>query len=219
MFNYEIELQNRFIEQLKANTQDNLVIPEFNARFGNVDIVSVNYRNKHRLSKEQASVLSIYQNSKVIGYLNKNAIRKYDFLLRQTGYTDSSLKASLSKLIKSDLVIEVKKNRFIINPDFEFPNLQISSYEAKLKDWKRAIIQANINKQFSNYSYIVLPLNLAQKLSVSKLDVFRSYNIGLIGVSNETTEYLVRPKKESLLLKKNPSFISSIAKLETLYSC
>lgn len=219
MFNYEVELQNRFIEQLKVNNRDNLVVPEFNARFGNVDIVSVNYRNQHRLSKEQASVLSVYQNSKVIGYLNKNAIRKYDFLLHQTGYTNSSLKTSLSKLIKSALVIEVEKNRFIINPEFEFPNLQISSYEAKLKDWKRAIIQANINKQFSSYSYIVVPLDLAQKLSTSKLDIFKSYNIGLIGVSNEISEYLIRPRKESLNLKKNPSFISSIAKLEGFYSC
>lgn len=214
MFNYEIDLQNTFIDMLKNDCPENQIIPEFNARFGNVDIVSVCYYSNHRLSKKQAAVLSNYQNSKVIGYLNKRAIRTFDFLLMHTGYTESSLKSSISKLIKSNLIIEVDKSRYLINPDFEFPNLQISSYEAKLKDWKRAVIQANINKQFSNYSFIVLPLNLALRLKEQKTDIFTAYNIGLIGVDELSYNFLVKPKKEVIILKKNPSFISSMAKLE-----
>ena len=214
MFDYEIDLQNTFINLLKKDTSHDLILPEFNARFGNVDIVSVDYFNENRLSVEQASILSSYQNSKVIGYLNKQAIRTFDFLLQHTGYTESTLKTILSKLIKNHLIIEVSDYRYLIDPEFEFPNLQLSSYEAKLKDWKRAIIQANINKQFSNYSSIVLPLDLAIRLREQKSDIFSAYNIGLIGVNESFYNCLIKPKKESVALKRNPSLISSIAKLE-----
>ena len=72
--------------------------------------------------------------------------------------------------------------------------LQFISYEAKLQNGK-AILQASINKKFSSYSYVVLPIELAYKLKQNKLDYFQTYNVGLIGVSDNKIEYLFNPKR------------------------
>ncbi|MEH7594087.1 hypothetical protein V7295_16140, partial [Bacillus toyonensis] len=48
----------------------------------------------------------------------------------------------------------------------------------------------------------------------NKLDYFQTYNVGLIGVSNNKIEHLFNPKKETLKFTVNPSLISSIAKYQ-----
>ncbi len=67
-------------------------------------------------------------------------------------------------MIKVNIVTEINSNRYIIAEGFEFPILQFISYEAKLQKWKKAILQASINKKFSSYSYVVLPIELAKKI-------------------------------------------------------
>lgn len=215
MFTSELCLQEKFIELKKKDLKENeKVLSEFNARFGNVDIVQVVIKNSHLMSYEQAKLLSIYRFSKVLSFLHKKAIRTFTYLRNCTDYDEKTLSSILSKLIKANIITEVVTNRYIIAEDFQFPILQFTSYEAKLQNWKKAILQASINKKFSSYSYIVLPFELAKKLEQKKLNYFLTYNVGLIGVSDHEIQYLFSPKKENVKLNVNPSFINSIAKYQ-----
>ncbi len=215
MFKSELCLQEKFIELKRESLKENeKILSEFNARFGNVDIVQVLYNERNLMNHEQAYLLSTYQYAKVLAFLHKRAIRTYTYLKTQTDYNDKTLKSIISKLIKANIVIEVSSNRYLISPAFQFPILQFTSYEAKLQNWKKAILQASINKKFSSFSYVVLPINVAQKLKKDNLNYFQIYNIGLIGVSLDNINYLFNPKKEPVKLKDNPSMISSIAKYQ-----
>ncbi len=88
MFKYEIELQNIFIKLLNKKRKTNEYISsEFNARFGNVDIVKVKYKNNISLTKNQANVLSNVAITKIMGYLHKNSPRTLSYLIKNSGYT------------------------------------------------------------------------------------------------------------------------------------
>lgn len=215
MFKTELLLQEKFIELKNKGLNDNeQILSEFNARFGNVDIVQVINNSSNFLNCEQAEVLSTYHYAKILSYIHKKAVRTYNYLYKRSGYTEQTLKAALSKLIKIGIVNEIAPKRYVIAEEFEFPHLQFISYEAKLHDWKKAMLQAYINQKFSTYSYIVLPIKLARRLQEKYIGEFESRNIGLIGVSEDTIEYLYTPKKKKVKLFINPTFISSIAKFQ-----
>lgn len=215
MFTSELCLQEKFIELKKLELKENeRVLSEFNARFGNVDIVQVILDDTKLMNYDQAFLLSNYQFAKVIAYLHKKAVRTFGYLMTRTDYNEKVLSQLLSKLIKANIIREVSPKRYIISNDFQFPILQFISYEAKLSKWKKAILQGTINKKFSSYSYVVLPIELAKKLQENKINYFQNHNVGLIGVSDEKIEYLFKPKKDRVKLNVNPSFINSIAKYQ-----
>lgn len=212
VFRSELELQNKFINLMKQDKQDHTYISdEFNARFGNVDIVKVKYDNNTPLTKKQADILSNIAAARIVGYLHKKSMRTLSYLIKNSGYTEEYILSILSKLKSANIINEPKYYRYIINEQFEFPKLVFSSYEAKLTDWQKAISQAIKNQAFSSESYVVMPEKIAKKLSLTKKDYFLSYNVGLIAVNNDKYKILVKPK-----IKKNnysqASLISSIAK-------
>ena len=212
MFRSELELQNKFIDLMKQNKQDHTYISdEFNARFGNVDVVKVKYENNIPLTKNQAEILSNIAAARIVGYLHKNSMRTLCYLIKNSGYTKKYILSILAKLKSLNIIKEPKKYRYIIHEQFEFPKLVFSSYEAKLTDWQKAISQAIKNQAFSSESYIVMPEKIAKKLSVTRKNYFISYNIGLIGVCNEKYEVLIKPKIQKKNLSQ-ASLISSIAK-------
>ncbi len=83
-------------------------------------------------------------------------------------------------------------------PDFVFYDKQkddiaIISFELKLKNWKRAAIQAFRYKSFSNISYVVLASKNA-KAAINNLELFEKYNIGLAKFDNNNQfEILHKP--------------------------
>lgn len=217
MFINELSLQEKFINLLKSKSLSNeSILAEFNARFGNVDIVKVIYNRSNLLNHNQAVLLSNYQYAKVLAFLHRNAVRTTNYLKKATDYNDKTLNEILNKLVKTQIINEITPGRFAISNNFEFPNLQFISYEAKLHKWKKAILQASINKKFSSYSYVVLPIDLAKRLHEQQISYFHSYNVGLIGVSdyNMEMEYLFIPKKIIVRPYVNPSLILSIAKYQ-----
>lgn len=214
MFNSEYELQQTFFEQLeyRKNIKTN-IIQEFNARFGNVDIVEVNYSNyKNSISNYQAKLLSIYSHALIVGYLHKKTPRKYNYLLKKTGYTEDYLNSIILDLEKANIISHLENNKYIINNDFKFPNLRFNSYELKLKDWKKAILQATRNTVFSYKSFVVMPNQEAKKINEKYSDIFELYNIGLIGVTESTHYKYIIPKVKKHTYNISPIFISSTAK-------
>ena len=214
MFKSEFELQQIFFTQLEniknANTN---ILQEFNARFGNVDIVEVSFDYfNNTLNNSQAELLSIYSNALVVGYLHKNTSRTFKYLLNKTGYTEDYLNSILLALEKANIVFESIPRKYTIYPDFKFPNLKFNSYELKLKDWKKAILQATRNTSFSYKSFVVMPNKEAIKIKEKYSDIFLLYNIGLIGVTKSTHYKYISPKVQNHKYSISPIFISSMAK-------
>lgn len=217
MFSSELELQKCFHKQLlEQATNNEKIVDEFNARFGNVDIVKVTNNSRLLLSKEQANLLSEFRYARIVSLLHKKAVRTLEFIKNASGYDINSVKYTLKRLINAEIIVEVSSGRYLINDNFSFPFIEFTSYEAKLSDWKKAITQANNNKRFSAYSYVVFPDEMAKKLFLKKNDYFKYNNIGLIGVSEKNFKIYLDIKKKVSPLKRNATLISSIAKFVLL---
>ncbi|HFM6545512.1 TPA: hypothetical protein ACG86J_002799, partial [Enterococcus faecium] len=93
MFSSELELQTIFHNQLQKNAASNeKIVDEFNARFGNVDIVKVTNNSTYMLKKEQAILLSEFRYARVVSLLHKKAIRTIEYIIKTSGYDKNTVK-------------------------------------------------------------------------------------------------------------------------------
>lgn len=74
------------------------------------------------------------------------------------------------------------------------PMIRSFAFEMKLKNWKRALVQAFKYASFAHYSYVVMD-HCYVKRAVRNLQMFERSNIGLISVSTEgNVRVHLRPK-------------------------
>ena len=213
MFETELQMQKEFIRLLDLNKKQNQnILEEFNARFGNVDVVMTDYDNlKITMTKSQAEILSNYSTALVVAFLHRKKAHTFNYLIDKTGYTEEYLLSILATLKKENIILE-ENNKFIICDNFKFPNLKFTAYELKLKQWKKAVLQAIKNKNFAYQSYVVMPDLIASKLSKNNSEIFKEYDIGLIGINNNYLKYYIQSPNKNKNYSINPIFISSIAK-------
>lgn len=70
------------------------------------------------------------------------------------------------------------------------------AFEAKLKNWKRAFIQAYRYKWFTHYSYVIMDEAHA-KPAIKQVAHFKNHNVGLLTLSVDgNIEIHYRPKKQ-----------------------
>ena len=213
MFETELQMQKEFIKLLSLNKKQNQnILEEFNARFGNVDVVMTDYNNlKITMTKSQAEILSNYSTALVVAFLHRKKAHTFNYLIDKTGYTEEYLLSILATLKKENIILE-ENNKFIICDDFKFPNLKFTAYELKLKQWKKAVLQAIKNKNFAYQSYVVMPDLIASKLSKNNSEIFKEYDIRLISINNNSLKYYIQSPNKNKNYSINPIFISSIAK-------
>ena len=82
MFEKEIDMQELLYKKYKNNPK-NIILKEFNGRFGNVDIVKVKINNNNILN-EQALLLSQQRYAFTVSFLHKNSKRTLDYLTKTT---------------------------------------------------------------------------------------------------------------------------------------
>lgn len=70
--------------------------------------------------------------------------------------------------------------------------IKVVSFELKLKDWRGALVQAFRYRSFSDYSYVVLPEETAEK-AYYYVDLFEKYGIGLISFKEGNCYIMYRP--------------------------
>lgn len=85
-------------------------------------------------------------------------------------------------------------------PDFVWyakqeEDIAIVSFELKLRNWKRAAIQAFRYKSFSNASYVVIADETAH-VAAENIEMFKKYNIGLASF-DKNGEFLILFKPEA----------------------
>lgn len=96
-------------------------------------------------------------------------------------------------------------------PDIMIKSEEIISIEAKLKNWKRALIQAYKYRCFSKKSYVYMDDEYIEA-PLENIDEFKKFNIGLAGVSNEKIKIYYEPEEmepfsKNLYIKAKNAFI------------
>lgn len=210
MFMRELDMQELLYKKLNKNNK-NIIIKEFNGRFGNVDIVKVKI-NSNNILNEQAVLLSQHRFAFTISFLHKNSKRTLEYLMKKTGYSRTIQLSILKKLINEKIVYR-NENYYFLHKNFVYPKIVFDSYELKLKDWKKALSQAIKNLEFSTFSWVVLPKEVCDNLKNDTISLYNEYGIGILSLNvNGKTKIILKAKRNSNKFLNNSSYIVSLNK-------
>ncbi|EIZ2483045.1 hypothetical protein MOY42_000700 [Listeria monocytogenes] len=190
MYKYESELVDNFI-YLK-NFQ-NEYIEECPFRWGNIDLVEYETSSFRFLSELQIKELSNKESLLIFSMLNKSRPHTFEYILKKLDLTKDRLVMKLKSLERTEIVVKAG-NLYSINNNIDFPDIIVRAYEMKLTDIRKAINQAVINKQYCDYSYVVMPEE-KRKLCLEYKDIFQKCSIGLLLVDNNNIKEVVRAKR------------------------
>lgn len=212
MFEKEIVMQEVFFEKLKRQSSNSIfILEEFNGRFGNVDIVKVKLNN-NKIKHYQAQLLSQPRFAYTVSLLHKNSPRTFEYIKNKTKNSSTTQNMIFKSLIEVNIVIE-KEGKYFLDDNFVYPKIDFISYELKLKDWKKALTQAIKNLEFSSLSWVVLPKKICDALSDNTIDLYKSYNIGIISLTeNGKTKIVLKAKANDSKNLKNYAYIVSMSK-------
>ncbi|HDI4698336.1 TPA: hypothetical protein PNM93_000896 [Listeria monocytogenes] len=190
MYKYESELVDNFI-YLK-NFQ-NEYIEECPFRWGNIDLVEYETSSFRFLSELQIKELSNKESLLIFSMLYKSRAHTFEYILKKLDLTKDRLVMKLKSLERTEIVVKAG-NLYSINNNIDFPDIIVRAYEMKLTDIRKAINQAVINKQYCDYSYVVMPEE-KRKLCLEYKDIFQKCSIGLLLVDNNNIKEVVRAKR------------------------
>lgn len=208
IFRLESELVETFTT-LYMKSRYEVMVKELPIRFGNIDVVSI--KNPHLpLSDTQIEVLSKPACALVFTKIkNERPISKHT-LVNSLGLSKSTAEHTIYDLLNVDLIAKDSNNHFTRKSKFVFPKTIVTGYEAKLTDFNKAFYQAKGNKDYVDYSYLIFPLDICERIFERKKNLLQENGIGLIGVSkNKTYIFLKATKLEKM---KNHVRLLNLAK-------
>jgi len=171
--------KEHFISNLgiKVNSK---ILEEVNLGFGIADLVISELSNFQQLTNRvplnsvDVGVYKIIEKEKKVTLESVTMITKCN---------KRQINDSLDKLIEGSY-IQKYDSYYTFSNKYELSFKKSIAIEAKLKNWKRALMQAYRYKWFADYSYVVLD-HAHMKSAVDNLSLFKQYNIGLVTISTD----------------------------------
>ena len=106
---------------------------------------------------------------------------------------NTCVKQLINEYTKKNIVLE--PNGLFGIPDIMIKDNEIISIEAKLKNWKRALIQAYKYRSFSKKSYVFMDIDYID-VPLGNISEFKKYNIGLGSVSKKEIHIYHEPEEQ-----------------------
>ncbi len=168
------------------------IMEEVGVGFGFADLVITELKGfisspkRNKLSFIDISVYQVVESKKEL---------PIDIICTLTGIRQNEVRKSLDRLVDYNFVRDAGSS-FRINTKYVLPFKKSSAFEAKLKNWKRAMNQAYRYKWFADYAYVIMDETHSRQ-AVKNLSEFKNLNIGLLTIStdgNIITHYKPRKK-------------------------
>ncbi|MEG2764708.1 MAG: hypothetical protein RR910_03025 [Acidaminococcaceae bacterium] len=157
-------------------------------------------------ASKSMAVISDYYLLSIVEYLNNNKRTTVNEISDHFGYDKVKFTNYLNKL-QNDKVVLQNDNRICIRRKIFGLNLgKTISIEAKLKDWKSGILQAERYLMFSDYSYLALPKDRIKNVD---LEYINQSGIGLLSVDASSIEEIIKPRLSTECEYKQKYIITS----------
>lgn len=196
-FNTEQELIDLFKISFssKFNIANKRVLEEVSLGFGIADLVVTELKDstetikREKLTSIDINVYQIVKNKKKVSL---------DLVTTTTGIKRQDILKSLERLIKYSFVSKMD-SYYVFSNKYELSFKKNIAFEAKLRNWKKAVMQAYRYKWFADYSYVVLD-EAHSKVAIENLPLFKKLNVGLMTISvNGVIKNHYHPKKQKPL--------------------
>ena len=143
---------------LTSRSEQPIAITEFAGPFGIADLVAV-APSRDLLARRLAvdvAPLTYEPDAAILTALAPRAARDVDDVASRLGWPSSSVKRRLPTLLRSGAVARTSTGRLVRHPDV-VPVGRIHAFEAKVRDWRRALQQARKYRLWADTSSVVLP--------------------------------------------------------------
>ncbi len=141
-------------------------------------------------ANKSMALISDYYLLLLIEYINNRNSATVCELAEYFSFDKSKTKNYLNQLTQQRIIIQrnnvVRKNRKIFGLNLG----KTISIEAKIKDWKSGILQAERYLMFSDFSYLALPEEKIRNVNLTELT---ESGIGLIAIKKDGLDEIVKP--------------------------
>ena len=202
----ESELVDNIVRYLNKYNIRN--VQEVRMGIGVPDIV-INIRASKAIEQ-----ISDYYLLLIIEYISQNKKVTISNIADYFSFDTHKCQSYLYKLTEKN-IIYLSDSKLKINKKIFGINLgKTISIEAKIKDWRGGLLQAQRYLMFSDYSYLALPKD---KIRNVDLNLLKTHNIGLLSITLNSIEEILPPAKSlecdyklkylatSAILEKNKS--------------
>ncbi|MDR7307656.1 hypothetical protein [Rhodoferax saidenbachensis] len=180
-FRTEESLVNDFVLFLNRTRKSKFeVLREYEGGFGIPDLLLYSLPEK-RKAKDIASLACI--NPRLAPLLSEATAKRIDTLAALSQTTGASLNSTRRIFLELSDIGRIKKGSnampgFQISPIAIPPFKQVVAIEAKLRDWRRALVQAYRYIQFANESWVLIDHGTSSSALRHK-EQFQTYGVGL----------------------------------------
>lgn len=200
------EKQFVLLLEKKLKNDNILTRKEVGVGYGIADLVLFKLsplKCKIRKNHKQYNKIENENAFKIFEFLPESGEKKkadLEYLVKELKISKQSLKYKYLKQLLDDKFIKIVDNKYYFKINGWMPIAkEIIAVEAKLKDWKRGIVQANRYKSFANKTYLAMPMQ--QEKNIDKV-LLEKHNIGLMLFDVNTGKLKIKnPKKEKALNK------------------
>lgn len=131
------------------------------------------------LSPNVATFLEQPACSRILGYLCTHSIAAPTSVYAASGVSRRSFARHLNNLLNAGLIRAHSDDLGGLSLGFSIPHVEFCSFEFKLHNWRRALIQARRYRSFSCRVYVVMPPAAAGR-ALDQRENFGRLNVGLI---------------------------------------
>ena len=136
------------------------------------------------------AMISDYYLLLMIEYISKRKKVTICELAEYFSYDKSKIQHCINHLVDKRVVTQSENNIYIKRKIFGLFLGKTISIEAKIKDWKSGILQAERYLMFSDYSYLALP---EEKVRNVDIDLLKNSGIGLLAVNDDGLQEILKP--------------------------
>lgn len=188
-YDSELSLVNHVLQLMDPITvnKDVVIKTELRMGYGRPDIILGEGFQWTEYSDSALDILLDQANITILSCLYSRKPVKVSTLCRKVGSEQRLVQKRLNLLMDYGFVESVNGSGYIrceyVEPSFS----SLLTIEAKLFDWKKALIQASRNRLFSTYSYVLLDAKNAGA-ALKSLEEFRRLDVGLAILSPNSTQ-------------------------------
>ncbi|MGD2095104.1 MAG: hypothetical protein PVH77_08880 [Phycisphaerales bacterium] len=189
-----------------------VIAPEVSCLQGKPDFIALTRPKPRKIDFDKIRQLSKIERTSstvhILSLLKRYSPRTIPFLIKNSGYSKSTVQRALSVLINYSLIDNTPSGSYIISRKFHLPTNELWVFELKLNNWKRALFQALQCKSYATRIVTVFPKSLERTLN-SHLDKFKRMKIGVLTFDPHCGTY-------SLLLKPHKNI--QLSRMHYLYA-
>lgn len=192
----EAEMVKLLASALKQKFNTDVSVQEFAGGYGIADLVFAKNFLAGTNTVSRTPINNYYALKSYLKLPQKTPFNVSD-IINLSGTSKNISERVVSYLLKENYIYKEGKNYYKSNIQFNNPIKKLVAIEAKLKDWKKGILQARRYKSFTDECYLAILSRYEKNIDYTYLDKF---GIGLILFNEKNGDIWIKQKPSKNIL-------------------